>query len=159
MGSILPVLEATHDGIVASTDPARLDVAAIHTTLTESYWSEGISLDTVQRSMEHSICFGLYDGTAQIGFARVITDRATYGRLSDVYVLSDYRARGLGKWLVEFVLDHPDLQKLKVITLGTRDAHELYRRFGFRSPGAPDQAMERRHPDPFGRHAAAARET
>ena len=157
MGDPLPVLEATRDGIVLSTDPARLDVAAIHAALTESYWSLGIPLETVQRSIEHSICFGLYDAHAQIGFARVVTDRATYGRLGDVYVLPEYQGRGLGKWLVGFLLEHPELQGFKTITLGTRDAHGLYRRFGFGELGDPDSAMERRDADPFGRPAVGQR--
>lgn len=147
------LVESSRDGIVVSSDPARLDVDSIHGFLTESYWSRGISLETVRRSLGNSLCFGAYDGASQIGFARVITDAATWARLMDVYVIESHRGRGLGKWLVELVLDHPLLQRLKAITLGTADAQGLYRRFGFRELADPSREMWKRHSDPFGRRA------
>lgn len=117
--------------ISLSNDPARLDVDAIHAFLTRSYWAQGVSRERVARSLERSLCFGLFDGERQIGFARVITDRVTFGYLCDVYVLEPYRGRGLGKRLVEAVRAHPDLQGLRRMLLKTRDAHGLYEPYGF----------------------------
>jgi GNAT superfamily N-acetyltransferase len=115
-----------------STDRARLDLRFVHEYLsTQSYWARGRDAETVRRSVEHSLPFGLYHGERQIGFARVVTDRATFAWLADVFVLDEFRGEGLGKWLVETILTHPELQGLRRWTLGTRDAHELYRRFGF----------------------------
>ena len=115
-----------------STDRARLDLAFIHEFLsTQSYWAQGREVETVRRAVENSLPFGLYRDTRQIGFARVVTDYATFAWLADVFVLDEFRGQGLGVWLVETVLAHPGLQHLRRWTLGTRDAHELYRRFGF----------------------------
>ena len=116
-----------------STDRTRLDVARIHRFLsTEAYWSPGVPRDVVERSIENSIAFGVYTESGdQVGFARVVTDRATFAWLADVYVESAHRGHGLGKRLVATVLEHPDLQGLRRWMLGTADAHELYRRFGF----------------------------
>jgi GNAT superfamily N-acetyltransferase len=110
----------------------------------EAYWSPGVSRERVERSIENSIVFGLYHGAEQIGFARVVTDRAAFAYLADVFVISEHRGRGLGKWLVETVLSHPDLQGLRKFILGTADAHSLYERFGFR-PVDPSRMMERHH--------------
>src|SRR5207245_9210547 len=129
---------------VISTDPARLDVGAIHAYLSRSYWAVGRPRAVVERSIAGSICFGLYDGPRQIGFARVITDRATYAYLADVYVLEEYRGQGLGVWLVDRVVAHPDLQDLRRFCLATRDAHGLYRKFGFEALSHPERVMERR---------------
>lgn len=127
-----------------STDRARLDVAAIHEYLsTESYWAQGRDFETVRRAVENSLPFGLYKGARQIGFARVVTDYATFAWLADVYVLDEFRGEGLGKWLVEVVLSHPDLQRLRRWILGTRDAHELYRRFGFVEVERPEFYMHK----------------
>jgi GNAT superfamily N-acetyltransferase len=115
-----------------STERDRLDVDTIHRFLsTEAYWSPGVARDVVERSVENSLCFGVYDGDEQVGFARVVTDGATFGWLADVFVVSGHRGRGLGKQLVAAVLAHPELQGLRRWMLGTADAHELYRRFGF----------------------------
>src|SRR4029077_15028449 len=111
--SVMTIYEWTRDGFTVGTDPARLYVDAIHAYLTTSYWAEGISRELVARSLPCSLCFGLYEGERQIGLARVITDRATYAYLCDVYVLPERRGRGLGHWLMECVMEHPDLQGLR----------------------------------------------
>jgi len=135
------------DRIEISTDPSRLDVDAIHAYLRRSYWAQGIPRDIVARSIANSLCFGLYEGGAQVGFARVVTDTATYAYLCDVYVLESHQGRGLGKRLMEAVMAHPDLQGLRRFTLATRDAHGLYRRYGFAPPANPAGHMEIRVPD------------
>jgi GNAT superfamily N-acetyltransferase len=124
------------------TDPSRLDVAAIHAYLSRAYWSEGIPRDVVEKALANSLCFGLFRGKDQIGLARVVTDRATYGYLCDVYVLEDFRGRGLGMWLMECVMGHPDLQGLRRFSLATRDAHSLYKKFGFAELKKPQSQME-----------------
>jgi GNAT superfamily N-acetyltransferase len=129
------------------TVPDRLDVDAIHNYLTRSYWAEGISRDTVARSLAGSLCFGLYEGSRQIGLARVITDRATFAYLCDVYVLEHARGRGLGQWLVATTLAHPALAGLRRFMLATRDAHALYARHGFTALRAPERMMEILRPD------------
>lgn len=125
-----------------STDQSEMDVDAIHAYLTRSYWAEGISRELVERSIRGSLCFGLFNGPEQIGFARAITDRATYAYLADVYILEDHRGTGLGKRLVAAVLAHPDLQGLRRIVLRTRDAHGLYSQFGFVPATRPESLME-----------------
>ena len=132
---------------VISTDPAKLDVDAIHAFLTQSYWARGIPRDIVARSIKHSLCFGVYEGPRQIGFARVISDFATYAYVGDVYILEAYRGQGLGKWLMDSITAHPDLQGLRRWSLMTRDAHGLYRQFGFTPLKNPDAYMERTNPD------------
>jgi len=126
-----------------SDDPARLDLAAIHAYLVRSYWAPDIPRAVVERSIRHSLPFGAYraDG-AQVGFARVISDRATFAYLSDVYVLEEERGRGLGKFLMECVHAHPELQGLRRWLLVTRDAHGLYERFGWRVVPEPERHME-----------------
>jgi GNAT superfamily N-acetyltransferase len=131
---------------VVSTDPARQDVDAIHAFLTRAYWSEHIPREIVDRAVRNSLCFGLFDGAAQIGLARVVTDRATFAYLCDVYVLESHRGRGLGKWLIECVLAHPELQGLRRFNLATRDAHGLYAPFGFQPLAKPESFMERHKP-------------
>jgi GNAT superfamily N-acetyltransferase len=139
--------EAHHDGYTVTTDVARFDVEAIHAFLATSYWSAGIPIDTVRRAIAGSLAFGLLHGDRQVGFARLITDRATFAYLADVYVLDAYRGRGLGKWLVGTALAHPDVQGLRRLMLVTRDAHALYAPFGFRALAAPDRHMEIARPD------------
>jgi len=139
--------EWSRDGFMITTHPARIDRAAAHAFLTESYWARGVPRDIVDRSIDGSLCFALFDGPRQIGFARVITDRATFGYLADVYVLDEYRGRELGKWLVETVMTHPDLQGLRRWMLVTRDAHGLYERVGFTALGKPERVMEIVKPD------------
>ncbi len=137
--------EYQRDHFIISTDSARVDVDAVHAYLTRSYWAEGIPQDIVARSISHSLCFGMYTGDKQIGFARVISDRATYAYLADVYILEDYRGQGLGKWLMACIMAHPDLQGLRRWSLATRDAHGLYRQYGFTELKAPDRYMEIAH--------------
>jgi N-acetylglutamate synthase-like GNAT family acetyltransferase len=115
-----------------STDRSKLDVDVIHRFLARSYWAEGIPRETVMRSIENSLCFGVYDNARQIGFARVISDFATYAYVADVFILEPYRERGLGKELMASIMAHPDLQGLRRWSLGTRDAHGLYAQFGFK---------------------------
>jgi GNAT superfamily N-acetyltransferase len=135
--------ERRRGALTVSSDPARLDIDVLHGYLARSYWAEGIPREVVVRSVEGALCFGLYDGQAQVGFARVITDRATYAYLADVFVLESHRGRGLGVWLMECVMAHPALQGLRRWSLVTRDAHELYRRFGFTALAAPERCMEK----------------
>jgi GNAT superfamily N-acetyltransferase len=128
---------------LVSTDPARLDPIAIHAFLaTSSYWAEAIPLDVVRRSLEGSLCFGLYGPEGQIGLARVITDRATFAYLCDVYVLPAYRGQGLGLWLMQCVMGSPQLQGLRRWLLATADAHRLYAQVGFRVTETPERIME-----------------
>jgi ribosomal protein S18 acetylase RimI-like enzyme len=134
--------EYHRDGFTISTDPARLDVDAVHAFLTTAYWCEGIPRQTVARSLAGSLNFGLYQADRQIGLARVITDFTTFAYLCDVYVLPKFRGRGLGHWLMEHVMAHPDLQGLRRFSLVTRDAHELYRAFGFTEVKSPERHME-----------------
>jgi GNAT superfamily N-acetyltransferase len=139
--------------LTISTDPDRVDRKLVHEVLSNSYWAQGIPREIVDRSIDNSLVFGLYEGSAQIGFARVITDRSTFAYLSDVFVLESHRARGLGKWLMEVIMGHPDLQGLRRWTLATRDAHGLYRQFGFRPIAAPDRLMEILDMDIYGRES------
>jgi ribosomal protein S18 acetylase RimI-like enzyme len=134
--------ERHRQGFSVSTDPGRLDVHAIHAFLVTSYWAEGIPREILERALRNSLCFGLYEGERQIGLARVVTDKATYAYLCDVYVLPELRGRGLGTWMMECVLAHPDLQGLRRFSLVTRDAHELYRPFGFTEIASPGRHME-----------------
>ncbi|HEV7550371.1 MAG TPA: GNAT family N-acetyltransferase [Candidatus Angelobacter sp.] len=125
-----------------STDPARVDVDTVHEFLTNSYWAQGIPLETVQRSIENSISFGVYRGQQQVGFARIISDLATFAYLADVFILPAYRGRRLSRWLMECIVSHPDLQGLRRWMLATKDAHGLYARFGFTPIETPDSWME-----------------
>jgi GNAT superfamily N-acetyltransferase len=125
-----------------STDPDRLDRAIIHEFLRGSYWARGIDRRTVERSIDGALCFGVYEGAAQVGFARVITDRATFAYVADVFVLDSHRGRGLGVWLMEAVRAHPDLQGLRRWILMTRDAHGLYEKSGFRRLEDASRCME-----------------
>jgi GNAT superfamily N-acetyltransferase len=137
------------DEFEISTDAARVDVAAVHSFLTNSYWAAGIPLETVAQSIQNSLCFGIYRGQDQIGFARVITDRATFAYLADVFVLAAFRGRGLAKWLMQCILSHPDLQGLRRWSLITRDAHGLYQEFGFQQLRTPERWMEKHDPEVY----------
>jgi len=143
-------MEWHRDDLVVSDDRARLDLAVVHRFLAgDSYWAAGIPEALMARAMAHSLCFGLYRGGDQIGFARVVTDRATFGYLCDVFVDSAHRGAGRGRWLVECVLAHPDLQGLRRLSLMTRDAHELYAPFGFRPLADPTRYLEIHRPNVY----------
>ncbi len=141
--------EWKRDSYTISTDRERLDLNVIHRFLTQSYWAAGVPMEIVKRSIEHSLPFGLYDNDRQIGFARVITDYATFAYLADVFVLEHVRGAGLGKWLVAVIDSHPDLQGLRRWMLATQDAHGLYRTVGFESLKQPDRWMEKHDPDVY----------
>jgi GNAT superfamily N-acetyltransferase len=129
--------------VTISTDKSKLDRELIHRYLAEeSYWATNIPRELVERSIENSLCFGAYDGSRQLGFARVVTDCATFAYLGDVFVIAGARGRGVAKQLVRAVREHPELQSLRRWHLLTRDAHSLYEQFGFRSLEAPERHME-----------------
>jgi GNAT superfamily N-acetyltransferase len=132
-----------------STERQRLDTKVIHSFLTRSYWAEGIPLTVVERSLEHSLSFGIYHGERQVGLARVITDYTTFAYVADVFILEEYRGRGLSKWLMECVVEHPELQGLRRWILFTRDAHGLYQKVGFTPARTPERLMERLFPDVY----------
>lgn|SRR5690606_16498949 len=146
--------EWTRGPYTVTCDRRKVNVPLVAGFLATSYWAAGISAETVARSIENSLCFALLHEDEQIGFARVITDYATIAYVGDVFVLDEYRDRGLGKWLVECVTSHPDLQGLRRWVLATRDAHELYRRFGFTPLKRPEVFMERHDPDVYRRGAS-----
>jgi GNAT superfamily N-acetyltransferase len=137
-----PVVESVRGEYTISTDRARIDVAAVHAFLSKTYWAPGIPEDVVRRGIAGAICFGIYHGRDQVGFARVITDAATYAYLADVYVLESHRGRGLAKWMMEQIMTHPSLQGLRRFALSTRDAHALYAQFGFQTVANPERQME-----------------
>lgn len=132
------------ENFIISTDRDRLDIPMIHQFLSErSYWAKGRSLETVQQSIENSLCFGVYDDSGkQLGFARVATDYAVFGWLMDVFILEEYRGKGLGKLLIKEVTEHPALKNLRRIGLGTADAHGLYEQYGFTGLSKPENMME-----------------
>jgi N-acetylglutamate synthase-like GNAT family acetyltransferase len=142
------MIECTRDGFTISTDKARLDVPAIHDFLANSsYWARNVPLSTVQKSIENSLCFGIYDdGNRQVGFARVITDYAVFAYLADVFILEDYRGRGLAKWLMACIVSTPELQNLRRWMLATKDAHGLYAQYGFNPLSKPERFMEASQP-------------
>lgn len=130
-------------GFTISTDKSLLDVNMIYTYLSqESYWAKNIPQEKVKRSIENSMCFGVYKNGDQIGFARVITDKATFGYLADVFIIGGFRGLGLSKWLVQTILAHPDLQTLRRWVLATADAHGLYKQFGFSPLTKPEVWMD-----------------
>jgi GNAT superfamily N-acetyltransferase len=160
------VLEYRRGEFLISTDRARLDLDVVHGFLTDCYWAKGIPREVVARSIEHSLCFGVYDERdgksprlakdarhgapgAQVGFARVITDFATFAYLGDVFVLESHRGRGLSKWLMQCIMEHPAVQDLRRWVLLTRDAHGLYSQYGFTPVKAPERYMERHRPDVY----------
>jgi GNAT superfamily N-acetyltransferase len=137
-------------GFVVSTDPSRLDLAVIHDFLARaSYWARHVPLSVVQKSLDNSLCFGVYDGDRQIGFARVVTDRAVIAYLADVFILEEYRDRGLGKWLIRCIVEHPELQGLRRWMLATHNAHGLYAQVGFSPLSHPEWFMEIFRPNPY----------
>jgi GNAT superfamily N-acetyltransferase len=149
------MFEIQQDNILISTDKSKLRLDLIHDYLSNhSYWAAGIPMETVQKSIENSIAFGIYlsenDGTKQVGFCRIISDLATYAYLADVFVLEGYRGKGLSKLLMETILKHPDLQGLRRWVLATRDAHGLYAQYGFTPLDKPENFMQIKVENPYG---------
>ncbi len=127
-----------------------MDAMLIHQYLSkESYWSPGIPLAIVEKSIRNSLCFGIFDSQGQVGFARIVSDCATFAYLADVFILEKHRGQGLSKWLMEVIVSHPDLQGLRRWMLGTLDAHRLYEKFGFMPLANPARFMERHFPDVY----------
>jgi GNAT superfamily N-acetyltransferase len=147
-GGIVPAIAEHRRGeFLISTDRNRFNLDVIHGFLTNCYWARGIPREVVARSIEHALCFGVYhENGAQVGFARVVSDFATVAYLGDVFVLESHRGRGLSKWLMECVVEHPGLQNLRRWILLTRDAHGLYSQFGFTPVKAPERYMELHRP-------------
>jgi GNAT superfamily N-acetyltransferase len=141
----MQAFEVRRDQFVISTDKRRLNLQMIFDFLANrSYWARGRPLEIISRSIENSLCFGVYEGEAQVGFARVVTDHATFGWIGDVFILDTHRKKGLGKLLVKSILSHPDLQNIRRLLLATKDAHDLYRKYGaFEALPEPDQWMTR----------------
>ena len=139
------------DQFTITTDKEKFDVDVIHSFLTTSYWAEGISREIVRRSIEGALCFGVFENNKQVGFARMITDKATFAYLADVFIIEEYRGRGLSKWLMQVMMSHPDLQGLRRMMLATRDAHELYKKFGFTPLNNVDRWMHIHDPDVYKR--------
>ena len=137
------------DNYEITTDTARMDVPAIHAFLSQTYWSSGIPLGVVQRAIANSLCFGVFSGKEQVGFARVISDKAAFAYLADVYILAAHRGKGLSRRIMEQVIAHPDLQNLRRMLLATRDAHALYAQYGFKPLAAPDRMMEVHRPNAY----------
>ncbi len=147
--------ERTRPGYLVTTDPRRFDLEAVHAFLTTAYWSAGISRQVVARAAANSLCFSLLQqGGGQVGLARVVTDQATFAYLCDVYVLPEHRGRGLARWLMQCVMEHPAIPGLRRFSLVTRDAHPLYRQLGFTPLAMPDRHMELVRPDIY-RNAAS----
>lgn len=130
-----------------SSDPARIDIDVVHRYLSTSYWAHGRSRATVERSIQHSLCFGAYRSGQQVAFGRVVTDFAVFAYLADIFVVPEFQRRGIGKALVRAMLEHPRLQGLQLVLLRTRDAHGLYSQFGFRALPRPEEMMIRTSPE------------
>jgi len=142
----MEIMEWRNGDYTISTDKTKIDVLTVHKVLSESYWAEGIPIDLVKRSIDNSLCFGVYRGQKLIGFARVISDFATFAYLADVFIVQEERGKGLSKWLMKVIVEHQQLQGLRRFTLATRDAHGLYAQFGFTLFDKPERWMQRHDP-------------
>jgi len=143
-------MEWQQENFIISTDKNKLNLTYIHQFLSnKSYWAEGIPFDIVKKSIENSLCLGIYDGEKQIGFARIITDEATFGYLADVFVDAAYRGKGLSKWLMNVICDLPFMPLLRRFMLATKDAHALYEQFGFTPLTLPERFMQLHHPNVY----------
>lgn len=136
-------MEYKRDNFLISDDPAKLNIDTICDFLSLAYWADKRPREVIEKSIQFSLNFGVYDGNRQIGFARVVTDRATFAYLCDVFIHEDYRGQALGKWLMECIFTHPELQGLRRWSLATRDAHGLYKQFGFTELSDPSKWMEK----------------
>lgn len=142
-------MEWTKEDFLITTDKNKIDVNYVHWFLKHSYWAEGIPIETVQRSIDGSICFSVVYLNHQVGFARVITDKSTFAYLADVFIDENFRGRGLSKWLMEIIINHEDLQGLRRFMLATRDAHGLYSQFGFTTLNNPERWMQIHKPNVY----------
>jgi GNAT superfamily N-acetyltransferase len=142
-------MEWTKDDFLITTDKNKIDALYVHQFLTRSYWAEGIPLETVERSIDGSLCFSVVYLNHQIGFARVITDEATFAYLADVFIDENFRGKGLSRWLMEVIMSYPTLQGLRRFMLATRDAHGLYEKFGFTPMTNVDRWMQIHRPDVY----------
>ena len=140
-------MEFTKDRFFISTEKEKFDIDLIHSFLNRSYWAEGISKEIIKRSIDGALCFAVFENDKQVGFARMITDKATFAYLADVFIIAEYRGLGLSKWLMEVIMSHPDLQGLRRIMLATRDAHGLYEKFGFTPLNNVDRWMHIHNPE------------
>ncbi|CAL1517116.1 GNAT family N-acetyltransferase [Chitinophaga sp. MM2321] len=146
----MAIMIAKKEDYYISTDKSKLDISVIHDFLAnESYWAQKIPRSVVEKSVEGSMCFGIYHQDQQVGFARVITDCAVFAYLADVFVINSHRGKGLSKFLLETILSHPDLQGLRKWLLGTADAHKLYRKFGFTEIPNPERFMHIANANPY----------
>lgn len=125
-----------------SADKSKLDIKVVHDFISNSYWAKGRQIGTMKRAIKNSLCFGLYKRNRQIGFGRVITDNATYAYIADVFILEEFRGLGLSKWMMQVILEYPELKGIRRWFLATKDAHGLYKKFGFRKLKNPDRLME-----------------
>ena len=138
------------EGYRISTDKSELDLNVIHGFLSkEAYWSKGIPFEIIKKGIDNSFCFGVYHKLEQVGFARLITDYATYAYLADVFIVEEHRGKGLSKWLMDVIINHPEVQGLRRWTLATLDAHELYKQFDFTSLAKPETFMELYKPEVY----------
>jgi GNAT superfamily N-acetyltransferase len=151
--------EVRNEDYVASSDPARLSLDVIHGYLRRAYWCEGIPRETVRTAIANSLCVGVYNGKDQVGFARAVTDRATFAYVADVFVLDEHRGHGAGKLLIACLTTHPDLQGLRTWMLLTRDAHGLYRQFGFGPSPTPERLMVKTAFCPYASHSETESES
>jgi GNAT superfamily N-acetyltransferase len=148
-------MEHQKDDFLISTDKNRIDIDYVHAFLTNSYWAKNIPRSTVQRCVDGALCFGVYHGDKQVGFARVITDAASFAYLADVFIDKNYRGKGLSRWLMEIILAHPSLQGLRRFLLGTRDAHGLYEKMGFKRVENVEPWMQIHNPEVYEREATS----
>mgnify|MGYP001201329828 FL=1 len=143
-------MDWTSGELTISTDKSRLQVDIIQSFLeNDSYWAKDRTTEQTRTAIENSICFGVYHGERQVGFARVVSDLATFAYLGDVFIIEEFRGQGLSKWLMETIILHPDLQCLRRWVLATRDAHSLYEKFGFHGLTFPERWMERPAPNAY----------
>ena len=145
----MEIMEWRKDEYLLSTDRSKIDIEVVHRFLSNSYWAERIPLGVVKKSIDNSLCFGMYRHHNLIAFARVISDFATFAYLADVFIVAEERGKGLSKWLIRTIMDHPQLQGLRRFTLATRDAHDLYARFGFSPFDKPERWMQKHDPDVY----------